>query len=173
MLSPRVLCIALCLTTFPTMAIAKMARPAKVVCPQPITVDQAARELEEAKAWIKRAGEHPAQVDLAEILPRLHRAAYAGNQEARIRFGTYVVGYYYTDEMFWPSEPNVAIPALAMLIIAAHAEPDSRDSLLQALAKDPIAFTDPDGPPALPRRWIAAALRETKRLSACAEQAKR
>jgi hypothetical protein len=124
-------------------------------------------ELDEANALIKRAGEHPSREDLAAILPRLRRAAYAGNHAAQLRFGNYVVGYYYTDEMFWPREPRVAIPALAMLRIAALAEPESPNTLVQALGRTPVRFTDTEGPPPLPKAWIRAALREAKRYLAC------
>ena len=172
MFSPRVLFIAMCLTALPAMAFAKQSQRPKA-CPAALSSDLAAQELEVAKTWIKRAGEHPSRDDLAQILPRLYQAAYAGNHEAQLRFGTYVVGYYYTDLMFWPRDPDLAIPALASLIIAARAETSHRDSLLQALAKTPIAFTNPDGPPALPKVWIKAALRETKRLFACAEKTRR
>jgi len=129
--------------------------------------ERAVRELDEANARIKSAGEHPSRADLSYILPRLRRAAYAGNHAAQLRFGNYVVGYYFTDEMFWPREPRIAVPALAMLRIAALAERDSQDALIQALGRTPIRFSDPDGPPALPRAWIRAALREVKRYTAC------
>jgi hypothetical protein len=161
--------IALCLAVLPGAAAAKEDQGSKACLP-PLSAEVAARELDEAKGWIKRAGEHPRQDDLAQILPRLRRAAYAGNHEAQLRFGNYVVGYYFTDEMFWPSEPDVAIPALAMLRIAAQAEPNSPSPLIKALARDPIVFADSDGLPALPKAWIAAALREAKRYTACARK---
>jgi hypothetical protein len=119
---------------------------------------------------IRRAAEHPTDRALSQILPRLQRAAYAGNLAAQQRFGNYVVGYYYTDELFWPGQPEIAIAALAMLRIAARKRPGTEDALLAALARDPVAFTDPDGPPPLPGEWLDAALREAKRWEDCAAE---
>jgi hypothetical protein len=78
------------------------------------------------------------------------------------------VGYYYTDELFWPGQPEIAIAALAMLRVAARKSPGAEDALLAALARDPVAFTDRDGPPPLPGEWLDAALREAKRWEDCA-----
>jgi hypothetical protein len=98
--------------------------------------------------------------DLAEILPLLERAANSGYLPAQLRFGSYVVGYWYTDEMFWPQRPQVATLALAMLRVAAKRSPDSKESLVRILAKDPVVFRESDGVPALPAPWVKAALAE-------------
>jgi hypothetical protein len=137
-------------------------------CPDRESLDLAAEDLGEADALIKRAGEHPSDRDLDRILPLLERAAYAGYESAQRRFGYYVVGYYYTDDMFWPKHPDIAVPALAMLIIAARKNPTGNEPLAAALARDPVKFTDRDGPPALPRAWIKAALEEARRWHECA-----
>jgi hypothetical protein len=137
-------------------------------CPDRESLDLAAEDLREADALIKRAGEHPSDRDLDRILPLLKRAAYAGHEAAQRRFGYYVVGYYYTDEMFWPKEPDIAIAALAMLRVAARRTPDGSDQLMAALARDPVKFTGPDSPPALPRAWVNAAVKEARRWEDCA-----
>ena len=137
--------------------------PPAAGCTPRATPEQASQDLREANDLIRRAREHPTEHALSQILPRLERAAYAGDLAAQKRFGYYVVSYYYTDELFWPGQPEIAIAALAMLRVAARKSPGAEDALLAALARDPVAFTDPDGPPPLPREWLDAALREAKR----------
>jgi hypothetical protein len=137
-------------------------------CPPRATPEQAAQDLREANDLIRRAGEHPSESALSQILPRLQRAAYSGDLAAQERFGHYVVGYYYTDEFFWPDQPEIAIPALAMLRVVARRSPRTDDALLVALGRDPVVFTDPDGPPRPPKEWLDAALREAQRWEDCA-----
>jgi hypothetical protein len=145
------------------------SRPPTAPCPSAaVSAEQAQIDLSDAKESIARAGEHPTDQEFSAILSRLRRAAYAGNLAAQKRFGGYVVGYYYTDNLFWPDQPEIAIPALAMLRIAARRSPDPNDTLLVALARDPIAFTDPDGPPPLPKQWLDAALDEARKWENCA-----
>ncbi len=106
--------------------------------------------------------------DLLEIIPRLQRAAYAGDTNAQVRYGNYVVGYWYTDEMFWPRQRAVAIAALAMLRVAARKGPaDPNNELMAALARDPVDFSKSGGVPPLPREWVNAALVEAKRWEKC------
>jgi hypothetical protein len=142
-------------------------RTPAVDCPPRESLAEASRDLREANDLIARAGEHPSDSQLSEILPRLRRAAYAGDLEAQRRFGYYVVGYYYTDEIFWPDEPEIAIPALAMLRVAARRNPDPTDALLVVLGHNPVVFADPDGPSALPEEWLEAALLEAKHWEDC------
>jgi hypothetical protein len=132
-------------------------------CPEGVSCEEAERDLAEAKRIIARAGEHPTDMDLAEILPLLERAADSGYLPAQLRFGNYVVGYWYTDEMFWPKKQKVAIVALAMLRVAAKRSPGSDEPLLRVLAKDPVVFRESDGVPALPAPWVKAALAEAAR----------
>jgi hypothetical protein len=133
-------------------------------CPEGVSCEQAARDLDEANRLIARAGEHPADEDWAEILRLLQSAADSGYLEAQLRLGQYVVGYWFTDEMFWPREPKIAIFALAMYRVAAKRGPDAKnDPLLRILAKDPVTFRPSDGIPPLPARWVKAALAEAKR----------
>lgn len=125
---------------------------------------------------IARAGEHPSPADLDEILPLLHRAAYGGHVAAQRRFGYYVVGYWYTDEMFWPHSEEVAVAALAMLrVVALHeldttGTPPEEDALLRALASDPVAFDEADGPPPLPEEWLRKASEEARAWSECVQR---
>jgi hypothetical protein len=53
----------------------------------------------------------------------LQLAAHSGHQAAQYRYGGYIVGYYLTDEMFWPREKEIASDALAMLRIVATDAP--------------------------------------------------
>jgi hypothetical protein len=130
--------------------------------------EQARQDLREASEWITRAGEHPSDSDISQIIVRLQRAAHAGDVEAQTRFGNYVVGYYLTDEMFWPKQRAVAIAALAMLRVAARkVAPDPNNSLMVALARDKVDFSKANDVPALPRAWVDAALAEAKRWEKC------
>jgi hypothetical protein len=135
-----------------------VAEPAPVVaCPGAVDAAKAERLLREANELIRKADEHPSNAELDQILPRLEAAACAGDLLAQERFGMYVVGYYYTDEMFWPSRPQLAARALAMLLTAAQREPESTDPLLRALRSNPADFTSEEGPPPLPQPWLDAA----------------
>ena len=132
------------------------------------SAEQTALDLHEANQRIERAGEHPSDEAMAEILTRLERAAYAGNIAAQVRFGQYVVGYYFTDEMFWPRRKDVAIAALAMLRVAALQGPvDPRDPLMVELARTPVDLRRAEGIPPLPASWVKAALVEAALWQAC------
>ena len=132
-------------------------------CPVGVSCEQAIRDLDRANQLIARAGEHPMDGDLDEILPLLQRAADTGYLPAQFRFGGYVVGYWYTDEMFWPKRPKIAIAALAMLRVACKRSPNVKGTLERNLARDPVKFSDSDGLPPLPQRWVKAALAEAAR----------
>lgn len=139
---------------------------------EPLVERAAADLLERANAAIQRAGEHPTPADLDEILPLLHRAAYGGYLPAQRRYGYYVVGYWYTDEMFWPRSEPIAVSALAMLRVAAQRERAGAagpldDALLEALASDPVTFSEEEGPPALPEEWVKLGVAEAERWTAC------
>jgi hypothetical protein len=129
-------------------------------CPTGVSCEQAARDFEKATELRARAGEIPAKEESNIYLPLFERAAYSGYLPAQIRFGKYVVGYWYTDEAFWPHERRIAVAALAMLRVAAKRSPDTKDRLMRVLAKDPVKFTESDGVPALPAAWVKAALVE-------------
>lgn len=132
------------------------------------SAEQAALDLREANERIERAGEHPSDEAMAEILIRLERAAYAGDIAAQLRFGQYVVGYYFTDEMFWPRRKHVAIAGLAMLRVAALQGPvDPRDPLMVELARTPVDLRRAKEVPPLPVPWVKAALAEAARWQAC------
>jgi hypothetical protein len=127
--------------------------------------------LKRANAAIERAGEHPTDADLGEILPLLHRAAYGGHVGAQRRYGYYVVGYWFTDEMFWPQDEPVAVSALAMARVAAiHDRAENGgpldDPLREALASTPVVFSDPDQL-TLPDDWVAAGVAEADAWQAC------
>lgn len=128
--------------------------------------------LRRGESAIARAGEHPSPADLDQILPLLHRAAYGGYAPAQRRYGYYVVGYWFTDEMFWPSNEPVAVSALAMVRVSAihdRAEQGGPldDALREAMANTPVTFADPDQAPALPDDWVAAAVAEADRWLQC------
>jgi hypothetical protein len=124
---------------------------------------------------IARAGEHPGPNDLDAIIPLLHRAAYGGFEPAQRRYGYYVVGYWYTDEMFWPRSKEIAVSALAMLRVAAKLEGAANagaydDELLKALAGDPVTFSETEGPPALPDEWVNAGVEEADQWLRCVQR---
>ena len=96
-------------------------------------------------------------------LPMLDRAACAGYLPAQMRVGYYVVGYWITDEQFWPSRRKLAVSALAMLLVAAKRSSDSIDALLCTLARDPVVFSESRGVPPLPSERVKVALIEAAR----------
>jgi hypothetical protein len=127
--------------------------------------------LKRANAAIDRAGEHPMDADLDEILPLLHRAAYGGYLPAQRRYGYYVVGYWFTDEMFWPKDEPVAVSALAMARVSAIQDRAEKagpleDALREALTSTPVVFPDPDQL-TLPDNWVAAGVGEADAWQAC------
>jgi hypothetical protein len=143
------------------------------VCPAPAHDEaQAAAMLDAAREQMKAAGEHPMDKDLAVIMPLLRGAADAGLLEAQLRYGTYVYGYWVTDEMFWPSDKEVATHALAMLRVAAlrirGAQPQGaalEDSLVEALSRTPVVWTDDLPQP--PDAWVEAAIEEADQWLRC------
>jgi hypothetical protein len=139
---------------------------------QAVTANEGEALLKRANAAIERAGEHPMQSDLDEILPLLHRAAYGGYLPAQRRYGYYVVGYWFTDEMFWPHDEPVAISALAMVRVSSIADRIEQggpldDALREAMASTPVTFADPDQAPALPDEWVDRAVAEADAWSEC------
>jgi hypothetical protein len=98
------------------------SRPADYSCSPNLSPALTEVLLQTAEHVIKNAGEHVSPGALDVIIPLLQLAAHSGNQAAQYRYGGYVVGYYLTDEMFWPREKETASDALAMLrIVAADA----------------------------------------------------
>jgi hypothetical protein len=149
--------------------VATVATAAAPICRPSVSLDTAASDLGRASAAIAHAGEHPFDADLDVILPLLSGAARSGLIEAQQRYGTYVFGYWATDEMFWPGRPDVAIEALGLLRVAAlrHAAAGTLgdDALLRALSTTPPAFTD--DVPAPPQAWIDAAVVAADQWLAC------
>jgi len=121
--------------------------------------------LAEANRLIEAAGEHPEPEALARILPLLRRAAYGGLPAAQLRYGGYVVGYYATDEMFWPSDRETAIGALGLLRFAVTNDPSQAPNFpgLERTPPDPnsqfIQLLDP--------QWLSLALDEARAYEAC------
>lgn len=143
---------------------ATITRPAG--CPEELDPSQAQEAFQIARSMIERAGEHPGPHDLEEILPRLRAAAYAGLAEAQVRYGSYVVGYWATDGMFWPHDRKTAVSALAMLRIAALRDPKNSTDWYGGLAKDPV---DRRSPPLsdIPTPWLNLALEEARAWKRC------
>jgi hypothetical protein len=121
--------------------------------------------LAEANDLIDKAGEHPEPEALSQILPKLRRAAYGGLPAAQLRYGSYVVGYYATDEMFWPSDRETAIGALGLLRFAILRDP-SQAVNFPGLEQTP---PDPDSQfiQLLDREWLSLALEEAHAYEAC------
>ena len=134
-------------------------------CPAAETGLDPAQELAEAERLIAQAGEHPFDTQLAEILPRLRRAALAGHRPAQRRFGYYVVGYFLTDEMFWPADRPTAISALAMLRVALRRGIPGEDPW-DGLARDPVVLGD-EPLAMLPAEWVVAAVAEAADWERC------
>lgn len=133
-----------------------------------ITPEQAQGHLSHGVELIKKSGEHPRDEDLEEIVRSLSLAAESGNIQAQLKLGWYVVGYWMTDELFWPKRPIVAIKALAMLRNAAIQLNDKgpqNDPFLKALALTPPRFEEEAYK--LPSEWMEAALRHHARWSDC------
>lgn len=131
----------------------------------PVPKAEAEVLLAEANALIEQAGEHPEPQALERILPKLRKAAYGGLHDAQLRYGAYVVGYYATDEMFWPRDRETAIGALGLLRFAVLRDPGSAESYpgLDQTPPDPssafIQLLDPD--------WLRLALEEARAYEAC------
>jgi hypothetical protein len=121
--------------------------------------------LAEANRLIDAAGEHPEPEALAQILPKLRRAAYGGLPAAQLRYGGYVVGYYATDEMFWPSDRETAIGALGLLRFAVVRDPS------HAADFPGLELTPPDAHSQfiqlLDPEWLALALDEARAYETC------
>jgi len=167
---------ALCSSCAPsqpaTTASAETAKPAEAKKPPQPNIDctplpdaEAEALLAEANALIDEAGEHPEPEALAEILPKLRKAAYGGLADAQLRYGAYVVGYYATDEMFWPRDRATAIGALGLLRVAVlrdRASAEDYPGLEQTPpdASSPfIQLLDPE--------WLTLGLEEARAYEAC------
>lgn len=120
----------------------------------------------EAVVLIERVGEHPSNADLDLVLPLLEASARSGHAEAQRRFGSYVVGYWVTDEMFWPSRRKTAIAALAMLYESVRLDPAASDAWAQQVGSGKATIPTSPGLP-LPKAWVSAALREAKQWEHC------
>jgi hypothetical protein len=140
------------------------SQPSAMDCGR-VPADEAEALLAEANRLIDVAGEHPEPEALSRILPKLRRAAYGGLPAAQLRYGGYVVGYYATDEMFWPSDRETAIGALGLLRFAVvHDRAQAADFPgLEQTPPDPssqfIQLLDPE--------WLALALDEARAYETC------
>jgi hypothetical protein len=112
---------------------------------------------------IRRAGEHPAQADLDVMLPLLRSAALSGHELAQERYGSYVVGFWATDDMFWPKDKLNAVSALAMLRVVARRDPKS---IYRGLAKDPVELRA-EPLKRIPKAWIDLAIAEARAWERC------
>lgn len=135
-------------------------------CAEDIPAARATESYEQAQAAIKKAGEHPSNSDLAVILPLLRSAALSGHVKAQLRYGSYVVGFWMTDEMFWPKDKPNAVTALAMLRVVARRDPMAAKEWYGGLAKDPVDLKE-DPLSRLPKAWIELALKEAQEWERC------
>ena len=121
-------------------------------------------------AEMSKAGEHPSKESMDLILTSLRQAALAGSPKAQKKFGFFVVSYWVTDELFWPSEQAIAIDALAMLRIYALTESQTKqedsDDLLRGLALTPPTF-DEELPFEFPEEWLNKSVKIAKRWQGC------
>ena len=130
------------------------------------SAQQAQQDYQAGLAAIEAAGEHPMDSDLNVILPALKRAAHAGHRDAQARYGNYIVGYWLTDEMFWPDDRETAISGLAMLRIAFRRGYDPGEDGFAGLAKDPVDLRS-EIASMLPREWVDAAVTYADAWEAC------
>jgi hypothetical protein len=93
-------------------------------CPLNLSPELAEILYQTAERIISREDEHVSPAALEVILPLLKLAAHSGSVAAQHRYGYYVIGYYATDEMFWPHDKETAADALAMLRVLAVDNPD-------------------------------------------------
>ena len=154
-------------TAAPTMASASpsssVAADPVAGCPGDLSLAQANANYEQGLVAIKRAGEHPVQADLDVTLPLLRSAALSGHPLAQERYGSYVVGFWATDEMFWPKDKLNAVSALAMLRIVARRDPKS---IYRGLAKDPVELRQ-EPLKRIPKAWIDLAIAEARAWERC------
>jgi len=143
------------------------AAPRAIDC-TPLPVAEAEALLAEANEVIREAGEHPDPDSVTRILEKLRKAAYGGLPAAQLRYGWFVVGYYSTDEMFWPHDRETAIGALGLLRFAVQRDPASAESYpgLELTPPDPdsafIQMLDPE--------WLGLAVDEASAYAACVER---
>lgn len=117
---------------------------------------------------IQEAGEHPTVEAVEQIVKYLGSSGEAGLLGAQLSLGMYVVGYWFTDEIFWPDDIKVATHALAMLRVAAlrlHDLGPPHDPLLKALALTPPQFDDQNFE--LPEEWLSASLQLADQWLSC------
>ena len=85
-----------------------------------------------------------------------------------MRYGWFVVSYYATDEMFWPSDRETAVGALGLLRFAVVRDPASAENFpgLDTTPPDPdsafIQLLDPE--------WLSLALEEARAYETCVEK---
>jgi len=143
------------------------AAPRAIDCTQ-LPVAEAEALLAEANALIDEAGEHPDQDAVVRILEKLRKAAYGGLPAAQLRYGWFVVGYYATDEMFWPGDRDTAVGALGLLRFAVMRDPTSAEDFpgLDQTPPDPnsafIQLLDPE--------WLRLAVEEASAYEACVDK---
>ena len=126
-----------------------------------LTYTKALIYLKMGQLEVEKAGEHPTESAVARIIRSLSQAAEFGLSDAQFKLGFYVVGYWMTDEMFWPSQKDRAIHALAMLRVAALHMSDvkkskTQDPFLKALSMPSPHFGDETY--ALPKEWLNRSL---------------
>lgn len=129
-------------------------RPKDPSCEPRLSPELAQILYETANRLIELEGEHLSNGAAQVILPLLRLASHSGNQQAQRRYGYYVIGYYMTDEMFWPRQKEIAADALAMLHVVAIDAP-------QMLGDDgawAISYTEPsDEKKLFPTEWVKRA----------------
>jgi hypothetical protein len=111
---------------------------------------------ETAERLIAREDEHVSIGALRTILPVLKLAAHAGNRSAQKRYGFYVLGYFFTDSMFWPSDKVTAADALAMLHIVASDAPEEVGDNVKWI----VDYRNPVNELPFPKEWVDMAKRQ-------------
>jgi hypothetical protein len=124
-------------------------------CEPAISPELAEVLFQTAQVLIRAHGDHVSVGELQVLLPLLRLAAHSGHRGAQARYGRYVVGYYLTDEMFWPRQPDVAADALAMLRIVSKDEPTIFGEAEAALYLRGMLPGDPEE--RVPRPWLKKA----------------
>lgn len=131
------------------------ARRSDPFCEPRVSADLAEVLYRTAKNLIHAHGDHVSDGELEVILPLLRLAAHSGHRRAQATYGQYIVGYYATDEMFWPLQPEVAADGLAMLRIVCADEPGLVAPEYAALYLRGMLSGNPDEP--FPKAWLKRA----------------
>jgi len=122
---------------------------------------------------IKEAHEHPSSRTIDIIMDLLGKASAANSTDAQGSLGFYVIGYWMTDFMFWPSRKEEATHALAMLRIYALKQlkvGPPFGPFVQALALTPPRFTDDTYE--LPKEWLSLSLTAASEWQKCFKMVK-